>query len=54
MTIITFDTEGITYCPMSGRATMRECVKCNYCKGFTDPNCSCLCIFEDVFPEEEE
>ncbi len=49
MTKLTFDTEGITSCPMNGTATAQECIDCIYRKvnDVVDE-----CIYEDVYPEE--
>jgi len=66
MTILKFDTEGITSCPMNEIATKEECLKCGYIKGLINfeegnmkiVNCyvegGLICIYKDVFPEEEE
>ena len=54
MTEISFDTEGVTDCPMNGEATINECRECKYLKSFAYGNETGFgadCIYEDVFPE---
>ena len=54
MTEISFDTEGVTDCPMNGKATIDECMECIYCKPLGNIVASLSdvrCIYEDVFPE---
>ena len=47
MTELIFDGEGVTDCPMNGKATKVECACCDYLKD----NGGASCIYEDVFPE---
>ena len=53
MTILEFDTEGITDCPMNGRAKPEECFGCNYCK-VNSSDLIARCIYKDVFVEPVE
>ena len=48
MTEISFDTEGVTDCPMNGKAKPEECFGCNYCKVDSD-DLIARCIYENVF-----
>lgn len=48
MTELKFDTEGITDCPMKGKATSMECLDCIYRK-VTEV---IECIYKDIFTEE--
>lgn len=50
MTELKFDTEGITDCPMSEKATREECIDCIYRK-VSEAN---ECVYRDVFVVEEE
>ena len=52
MAELKFDTEGITDCPMNGRATQEECLGCKYYRQYDLPwGVEIACIYEDVFPE---
>ena len=48
MTEISFDTEGVTDCPMNGKAKPEECFGCNYCK-VDSGDLIAKCIYENVF-----
>jgi hypothetical protein len=52
---ITFDTEGITDCPMNGKVTRWECFGCKYRKIYPKYDfLADVCIYEDVFVELAE
>jgi len=48
---LTYDTEGITSCPMNGTATWEECMDCKYCEIWEN---EAACRYKDEFPEEEQ
>jgi len=62
MTILKFDTEGITSCPMNETATKKECWDCKYYKEIKTGRFGLsgvtwympTCTYKDVFLEKEE